>query len=219
MAIKGFFWRVKEFLQTPNPKSINIIAGQDGRLYEIRDHLLGRLVVQKDFVRELDPIQPGFQFQLSKIPGTLLQTALSFFRAYCNEWVQNEVMVQIYYDRLTKEYFMECPYQTVSKARIDAKIDHVLLHNQQYVQVMHLHSHNTMSAFFSETDNNDEKGFMLYGVIGRLDFHEPDMRLRVGCNGHFFKLPIDYIFDHPVLTPTSIGYPKEWDERVLIQGS
>jgi hypothetical protein len=216
MGIRGFFWRVSEFLKVANPSPFNIIAGRDGKLYEIRDHMLGRLVTEKKHVRELEEIKPGFQFQMSKIPGELLEVALSFFRSYCNgEQTEHEVMVQIYFDRLTKGYVIDCPYQRVSKTRIFVD-DIPLLHNQRYVQVMQIHSHNTMRSFFSNVDDADEKAFMLYGVVGRLNFYQPDMLLRVGCNGEFLELPLEYIFEKPVLIPTQTPYPEEWDERVKI---
>lgn len=206
-------------MKVANPSPFNIIAGRDGKLYEVRDHMLGRLVTHKTHVRELEEVKPGFAFRMPKIPGDLLATALSFFRAYCSEWEQNEVMVQIYFDKLTKQYFLECPYQIVSKARIKVQdFSERLLHNQRYVQIMHIHSHNSMDAFFSTIDNDNEKAFMLYGVVGRLNFHEPDMLLRVGCNGEFIELPLGYIFENPILTPTSISYPREWDDRVQVAG-
>lgn len=216
MSIKGFFWSVKDFIQATNRKPINILAGQDGRLYEIRDHLIGRLITQTNFVHELDPIQPGFEFKLNKIPGELLQITLSFFRAYCNEWNQNEVMTVIYYDKLTKDYLIDCPFQKVSKSRIMATMDPTLSRNSRYVQVMHIHSHNTMRAIFSGIDNRDEQAYGLYAVVGRLDFIEPEMLLRVGCNGQYIQLPLRLIFDKPILSPTSMKYPIEWDQRVQV---
>ncbi len=35
-----------------------------------------------------------------------------------------------------------------------------------------------MRAFWSNTDNRDEQGFRIYGVIGRLDSDTPELRLR-----------------------------------------
>ncbi|MFC5449166.1 hypothetical protein ACFPOG_12915 [Paenibacillus aestuarii] len=219
MALRQFFWKVSDFLKATNHSPFNIIAGRDGKLYEVRDSMLGRLVTHKSNVRELEEVQPGFAFRMPKLPGELLATTLSFFRAFCSEWEQNEVMVQLYWDKLTKQYFLECPHQVVSKARIKVQdYSEHLLHSSRYVQIMHIHSHNSMEAYFSSIDNDDEKAFMLYGVVGRLNYHQPDMLLRVGCNGEFIALPLGYIFENPILTPTSISYPKEWDDRVQITG-
>lgn len=214
MGIRGFFWKVSDFLQVANPKPFNIVAGKDGKLYEVRDHTLGRLVTHKKDIRELEDIKPGFQFNLPKIPGELLETALSFFRYFVeNSPEEQEVMVQIFWDNEDEKYIIECPYQKVSKTRIFVE-DYPILHNQRFTQVMQIHSHNTMNAFFSSIDERDEKAFMVYGVVGRLDSHEPEILVRVGCNGEFIELPLDYIFNNPTITLTNTHYPNEWNERV-----
>ncbi|MED0677534.1 hypothetical protein ABEV55_18380 [Aneurinibacillus thermoaerophilus] len=217
MEIRGFFWKINDFLTARHKKPFNIIAGRDGLLYEVRDHFMGRLVTRKRHVPELDEIKPGFEFSLPKIPGELLSQAISFFRSYCNQWEQNEVMVQIFYDKLHKCYFVECPFQYVSKTRIDAEFNPALLHSQQYVQIGHIHSHNDMEAFFSEIDNENEKALMIYGVVGRLQFRKPDMLLRVGFGGEFIQLPLEYIFENVDLE-SNVPYPSEWDKRVFIAG-
>ncbi|HNT74362.1 MAG TPA: hypothetical protein PKH77_04990 [Anaerolineae bacterium] len=53
--------------------------------------------------------------------------------------------------------------------------------------VMDVHSHCQMAAFFSGTDNADEQGFRIYGVIGRI-FTQPEIRLRVGVYGDFWPI-------------------------------
>ena len=52
------------------------------------------------------------------------------------------------------------------------------------------HSHGSARAFFSPTDDRDEQGFRIYGVVGRLDTPQPELRLRVGVYGHF--APVDW---------------------------
>ena len=46
--------------------------------------------------------------------------------------------------------------------------------------VAEFHSHGGSRAFFSATDDRDEQGFRIYGVVGRLDTPLPELRLRVG---------------------------------------
>jgi hypothetical protein len=45
-----------------------------------------------------------------------------------------------------------------------------------------------MPAFFSRTDDEDEQGLALYGVVGRLDRPEPEVALRAGAYGHWLPL-------------------------------
>lgn len=213
MGMRDFFWKVSDFLQVTNPKPFNIIASRDGKLYEVRDHAIGRLIIEKDYVRELDQVVPGFQFELPKIPGDLLTKTIAFFSHFVSEDRNVEVMVQIFWDTKEKKYFLECPYQRVSKVSVQVS-DYPILHDPRYVQVMHIHSHNTMDAYFSRIDDEDEKAMMMYGVIGRLDQETPDIKLRVGCNGKFITLPLNYIFDEPGNVENT--FPDEWLKRVKI---
>ncbi|MCC6607956.1 MAG: hypothetical protein IT327_32420 [Anaerolineae bacterium] len=52
-----------------------------------------------------------------------------------------------------------------------------------------LRSHGNMRAFFSQTDNVDERGARLYAVIGRLD-SKPEIWQRVGVYGYWLALPL-----------------------------
>ena len=63
--------------------------------------------------------------------------------------------------------------------------------------IAEFHSHGRHSAFFSATDDRDEQGFRVYGVVGRLDTREPELTLRVGIYGHFAPLHWSQVFDGP----------------------
>jgi len=60
--------------------------------------------------------------------------------------------------------------------------------------VLDIHSHGTMRAFFSGTDDRDELGLRLYMVIGRLDTLLPEVKLRVGVYGYFAPINIEEVF-------------------------
>ena len=63
--------------------------------------------------------------------------------------------------------------------------------------VAEFHSHGGSRAFFSATDDRDEQGFRIYGVVGRLDAPRPELRLRVGVYGHFAPVDWPQVFDGP----------------------
>ena len=63
--------------------------------------------------------------------------------------------------------------------------------------VAEFHSHGSARAFFSATDDRDEQGFRIYGVVGRLDTLRPELRLRVGVYGHFAPVEWPQVFDGP----------------------
>ena len=61
--------------------------------------------------------------------------------------------------------------------------------------VAEFHSHGNSRAFFSKTDDKDEQGFRIYGVVGRLDKYRPELSLRVGVYGHFTPVAWSEVFD------------------------
>ena len=60
--------------------------------------------------------------------------------------------------------------------------------------VLQLHSHHRMPAYFSATDDADELGFALFGVLGRLDTPRPEVIVRVGVYGSYALVPWDLVF-------------------------
>lgn len=61
--------------------------------------------------------------------------------------------------------------------------------------VMDLHSHHTMRACFSATDDRDELGFRLYCTIGRLQNAVPEVVVRLGVYGDWLPLRVIDVFD------------------------
>lgn len=210
LGIHTYSWSLSKLLES-GLRPFNIVAGNDGRLYEIRQSGLGTIIVPAENLRRLEEIPTGFQFNLPKIPGGKLAEAISFFRDYCHNEIELEVMVSFFYHPKAQEYIVDCPTQRVSKGRIH--FDELSYEKEGFIEVLQIHSHNSMDAYFSSIDDHDEKRFLLYGVVGRLDEDKPVMKLRAGLNGHFYNLPLDYIFDEPSLTNVA-DYPASWHRRV-----
>lgn len=59
-----------------------------------------------------------------------------------------------------------------------------------------LHSHGLLPPFFSRVDNQDEKGFRIYAVLGEVD-KAPSIRVRVGVYSHYFNIPASTVFELP----------------------
>ena len=73
--------------------------------------------------------------------------------------------------------------------------------------IAEFHSHGSHRAFFSATDDGDEQGFRIYGVVGRLHDPLPELTLRVGIYGHFAPLEWAQVFGGPLpgLRPAGEG--------------
>lgn len=212
----GFFWRLKDFFANGNRQPNNYIPGKDGHVYLVKDSRLGRLVLKARNVPMVDSIHEGFEFTLPKIPAKMLQIALSFFRAYWNDEVQNEVMLRIVFDTKEQRYLFDCPEQFVSREAIHAPDVGIDFPEPRYLDVLHIHSHHIMPAEFSVIDDLNERKYRLYVVVGHMDHPVPEISVRVGHGGSFVYLPVDYIFDSSDLSYHLQDYPIEWEKRVTI---
>ena len=83
------------------------------------------------------------------------------------------------------------PAQTVTATRTE--YDEPDLLPGEAVQLS-FHSHHAMRAYFSPTDDGDERQLRLYVVVGRLGTARPEVALRVGFNGHWLPLPWESVF-------------------------
>ncbi len=120
------------------------------------------------------------------IPVEILSQIIDYFRRD----TRVEAMVQVYYSPDEGRYYLKRPYQVVSKVSVDYKNEHTT-----DILVLTAHSHNTMSAVFSKTDDEDECYTGLFMVIGRLDRPVPEINIRAGLEGFFGSLNIEDVFD------------------------
>ncbi|MCM3164720.1 MULTISPECIES: hypothetical protein [Metabacillus] len=207
-GIHTYSWSLTDLLKeglTP----FNIVASKDGRLYEIRKSEFGTMSVPVQSLQRLEEVPTGFQMDLPKIPGYLLERVVTFFRDYCLEF-DYEVMVQFFWNKELESYEVRCPIQSVSKVEVSFTES---IYSEDLVEVLQIHSHNSMPAYFSPTDNYDEKRFFIYGVIGNLHTHKPSKVLRVGFNGFYYELEYDQIFTDFDITRYR-EYPLEWKDNV-----
>ena len=130
-----------------------------------------------------------FERKLPKIPMSILVDIVAFFR----EDLTKEAWCKVLYDTETKTYSIFKGKQTASKAMVTYAMDSLaeLYANgegQKLIQVMEIHSHNVMPAYFSSVDDADEIYPGLFGVVGMLNEEIPQFRFRAGMEGVFQEL-------------------------------
>lgn len=151
-------------------------ASADLLLAPIRERLIG-LDLQPY------PLQP-LRLKTPRIPGGLLRDVLADARGN----LHLEAMYHFRY-RPERGWTVTRPEQAQSWARVGYRYDPADV-------ALDLHSHNTMPAFFSPTDDADEQGGRFYAVIGHLDRPEPQLMLRMGLYGHWlYDVPGLALFD------------------------
>ena len=195
----------------------NYVVGQDG-LYLVRKNNIGLFITKAEKIPFIDddrnPVE-GFHMSLdNKLPYEMLLQTVSFFKKVIADKGNAEAMIQVFLNE-KDGYFMHIADQEVSGAFVKFKRDSEL--EDEHTLILDIHSHNTMSAFFSGTDNADEKEARVYGVIGNLNQEWPEMKFMAGDgNGKLIELiPFD-VFETP---DTNMTFPDEWMEKVHKPGS
>jgi len=139
-----------------------------------------------------------FQLSLPKIPREILDQTVTLF----DQFIQKssmigsstlEAFVQIFWNAERQEYFIHVPKQIVNSVHVDYHNDQEIIRDNVFA--MEIHSHNNMRAFFSSTDDGDEKASRLYGVVGMMDEEFPHASFRMSVAGKYKYLDISDVFD------------------------
>lgn len=131
-------------------------------------------------VRGLSPLEEKVKLSSGKIPWRLLDLALSVLIATPDE----ERFLAITWEG---DYRLRCPRQEGTSGGVK--------YERLPNTVADIHSHGTMRPFFSSTDDEDEQGFAIYMVVGRLGEPEPEVLLRVGIYGYFAPVSLEQVFE------------------------
>lgn len=206
-AYKGIFGSVED--AKASDKTICLIPAQDGKVYELRKTEMGSFIAPKSKVIEFEKVRAGFIPALPLIPRSLIEKIISFFRSFMANNIEYEALVHIYWDKEQEEYRVIVPKQRVSKSDIYADLRESILPPERYIHYADVHSHNSMAARFSVTDDRDETATRLYFVIGKLDRFYPGISARFSCGGTYQEID-------PALVLESIEeeFPTEWLDNV-----
>ena len=181
-----------------------------GRLVESTEASIPGLGVNKTAPSPKDSIQPLAYGTM--IPGEMFHQIKQFFLDVMDMGPSTyEAQVFIVWSEVTKEYRIVVPKQKVSAAAVRYDIGEML--SDTDVIICDIHSHNDMSAFFSGTDNKDDKkNPWISGVFGKLSStFEHKFRFNDGAGRHFpMEASEVFYFGTPFTTP------KEWLDQVEI---
>jgi len=202
-VVTGYLTKYKDGLYGQRGTYYDYVLASNGIFVEAENALLAaRVPVAYAEIRGLALEQPAVVLRHGLIPSHLLDLALGVMQTD----LEHECFVAVTCEE-DGQYRLKVPHQMSDGARVAyEKSDHTLLE---------LHSHLSMKAFFSVTDDKDERGFKLFGVIGRLPKPGepkaqlptrprlpkpgepqtlPQIRLRVGLYGYFHEIPCEQVF-------------------------
>ncbi|MDE2861767.1 MAG: hypothetical protein OYI31_08735 [Chloroflexota bacterium] len=160
------------------------VLGADGLYVQSESaQLTARVLAAPCEVRGLASVTEKVELAKGPIPARLFEVGLRWF----HDDPHTERFFAVRWDG--RAYRLVVPEQEGTATR--------LKYTPPPGVVAEFHSHGSSRAFFSKTDDGDEQGFRIYGVVGRLDDPEPELRLRVGVYGHFAPADWPQVFDGP----------------------
>jgi PRTRC genetic system protein A len=141
----------------------------------------------------LRAISASVQMTYPPVPVALVQQMLEAARLPSNgEGKPVEILFHLHFENGNWQLTIPEQEQTATSCK---PLDNSL--NSSYAKALiEVHSHHGMNAYFSDTDNRDETGFRIYGVLGEI-FSNPQIRMRVGIYSHFYETATTGIFELP----------------------
>lgn len=207
-AYKGLCETVEDAQKSD--KAISYVPSENGNLYEVRSNDVGTFVAQTKKATAFQRVRAGFIPALPKIPYSVLSEVLGFFKSCITKDSVNEALAYIFWSKAEQRYFVHIPKQEVSRASVDTT--EMPLVDDRFTLVMEIHSHNTMSAYFSGDDDKDERATGVYAVVGRLNKVFPDIVVRISVGGKFVEIPLEDVFEG-----FEGNFPENWKDAVNIK--
>lgn len=176
----GYLRNTKEGITGERGTFYDYIFAENGILIDAHsDFIKARINTAPAMVRGLEPLDEYVELVHGKIPWRLYELALNV----CLADIHKERYLAIVWN---------CGYEikVPEQQREEARVNYEVLPST----VMDIHSHGTIPAGFSGTDNRDETGMKLYMVFGSLQEAIPEFRVRVGVYGYFMELEKEEVF-------------------------
>ena len=173
----------------PNDDVVYII-GKKGLFLKKRVGIVESIAPVKE-VSFLEDVNLYAKLHIRKIPSITFARIVDFFKRIY-QLHHSECISMLMYNIDTQKYKIYIPHQKVTGASLDYIKP---LPIEGYIKLCTIHSHASMGAFHSGTDDTDEEHFDgLHITIGNLDEEDFSISASVVVNGHRFKVnPAEYI--------------------------
>ena len=157
------------------------VLGQGGLYVQAEGpDLTARLMIAPAEVRGLAQVERKVELRHGPLPAELLERGVDWFL----EEPSHERLFAVRWEG--GQYRMAFPNQEGRRTS--------LTYTPVEGAVAEFHSHGRLGAFFSAIDDQDEQGFRIYGVVGKLGEPVPQIDLRIGVYGYFGQLDLGEVF-------------------------
>ena len=143
-----------------------------------------------------------FESFIPKPDITVLEEILDCFKYVCTK-TKEELLIIIYFDTKTEKFITEIVRtQIVSGGSVEYSYNKKYEMTDRYIKYLEIHSHHSMMASFSGTDNKDESHRTLYfcGVLGKINavdtnIFNMDHKFRIWTGLRFIEIPLYEVFE------------------------
>ncbi len=183
--------RMDEIL-TPSDAMYTYVVAANGLFIQAEDSRMdARVLITPARLNGLAQIAPYARLKVDRISSAWLHSILRSARQH----MPREAMYQFMWNGASGDAKPSVvhTWRCVMPGQIQSPT--ALRFDDDGQAVVDLHSHNSMAAFFSETDDADEGGLRFYAVVGKIDTAQPEIRVRVGVYGHHMQVPAEMVFD------------------------
>lgn len=158
------------------------------------------------------------KFKYGKLPQSILDQILGFFRGTMERHSGAEAFCQVYWDLQLEKYVIHVPKQVVSGAHAayDKTQDLDKIDSDRYIFTYECHSHNSMGAFWSGTDDRDENDLRFFGVFGQLNKETYVNEHRIFIGDTEIKLELSHVFDLEMVEPKYEVTFEDQVEKVIL---
>lgn len=173
--------------------AIEYVVGADGiylRAERSGMSVVGHLAAAP--VRGLAPVRPTFTLAVPRVPGSHLFHFL-VQSAKARDDNGNRIEALAYLAHSDGRWSIHYPDVIATATSVRPVDEYPEGYEEALVEI---HSHHSMAARFSATDDEDEVGFRIYAVVGSLTSSCPELTVRLGVYGYFFELPPDAVFEN-----------------------
>lgn len=175
---------------------------------------------------ESNIIVPSLKFlpNEQKMPAEFLNQIVSFFKSLlkvggnaltAGNSQSYEAMANIIWNPATG-YRVGIPTQEVGSARVQYQHDDYDP-SQGDIVIFDIHSHNNMGAFYSGTDDADDKNKVRYSAVAGSLGTKPSVICRFNLWADNYKVEdLSNLFEGTIDIDTVIPYPPEWNDKIKI---
>lgn len=165
----------------PPTKGYRYITAGNGVFISAKNQFVEALVcVSKAEIRGLPSLAPYAKLKHGLLSG-ILPPIVDHAKKFCNQEVAYHVVWNG--DRFDA---------VVAAYGTSSSIEN--LRDSPGLVVVELHTHSFMNAYFSKTDNDNQKEFRWFATLGKCNKAVPDIVLRLGVYGYYADFNYSFLF-------------------------